>query len=131
MFLSCSGEQNEQFENPFEFLAQLEFEISLKNHANGNFSEKILKKHKSPNKDQKNLFLPNKKHFSLVHGGLRNFLRCGPGNFSKICVLTSPPTYNVYETINRATIVNGFFHVCVSLVVQDLIIKKHNYKDCF
>ena len=43
MFLSCSREQNEQYENPFEFLAQLEFEISLKNHANGNFSEKKKK----------------------------------------------------------------------------------------
>ena len=83
MFSSCSGEQNEQFENPFEFLAQLEFEISLKNHANGNFCEKIEKKHKSPGRNQKNLFLPNKKHFSLVHDGLRNFLRCGPGNFPK------------------------------------------------
>ena len=40
MLLSCSGEQNEQFENPLEILAQLEFEISLKNHANGNFCEK-------------------------------------------------------------------------------------------
>ena len=61
MFLSCSREQNEQFENPFEFLAQLEFEISLKNHAQSNFSEKIEKKHKSPGRDLKEIFLPNKK----------------------------------------------------------------------
>ena len=131
MFLSCTGGQKDQFGKAFVFLVQLKFEISLKNHARSNFSKKIEKNVKIGGRDLKNQFLPNKKHFSLVHGGLRNFLRCGPGNFSKICVLTSPPTYNVYETINRATIVNGFFHVCVSLVVQDLIIKKHNYKDCF
>ena len=41
MSLSCSEEQTEQFEIPFEVLAQLEFEISLENHANGNFSEKF------------------------------------------------------------------------------------------
>ena len=84
MFSSCSGEQNEQFENPFEFLAQLEFEISLKIMLMAIFVKKIeKKKHKSPGRDQKNLFLPNKKHFSLVHDGLRNFLRCGPGSFPK------------------------------------------------
>ena len=40
MSLSCSEEQTEQFENPFEVQAQLEFEISLKNHAQSNFSGK-------------------------------------------------------------------------------------------
>ena len=44
MSLSCLGEQKEQFENPFEILAQLEFEISLKNHAQSNFSGKNEKK---------------------------------------------------------------------------------------
>ena len=44
MSLSCSGEQTEHFENPFKVLAQLEFEISLKNHAQSNFSGKIEKK---------------------------------------------------------------------------------------
>ena len=44
MSLSCSGKQKEQFENPFEILAQLEFEISLKNHVQSNFSGKIEKK---------------------------------------------------------------------------------------
>ena len=44
MSLSCSGEQTEYFENPFEVLAQLEFEISLKIHAQSNFSGKIEKK---------------------------------------------------------------------------------------
>ena len=44
MSLSCSGEQKEQFENPFEILAQLEFGISFKNHARSNFSGKIEKK---------------------------------------------------------------------------------------
>ena len=44
MSLSCSGEQKEQFENPFEVVAQLEFEITFKNHAQGNFSGKIEKK---------------------------------------------------------------------------------------
>ena len=41
MSLSCSGEQKEQFEIPFEVLAQLEFEISLKNHAKSNSIGKI------------------------------------------------------------------------------------------
>ena len=45
MSLSCSGEQKEQFEIPFEVLAQLEFKISLENHAQSNFSGKIGKKH--------------------------------------------------------------------------------------
>ena len=42
MSLSCSGEKH--FENPFKVLAQLEFEISLKNNAQSNFSGKIEKK---------------------------------------------------------------------------------------
>ena len=86
--MPCSGEQKEQFENPFEVLAQLEFEISLKNHAQSNFSEKIAKNHKSLGRDLKEIFLPNKKHFSLVHDGIRNFLGCGPEDL----FLTSPPT---------------------------------------
>ena len=61
MSLSCSGEQNEQFEIQFKVLALVEFEISLKNHARSNFSEKIEKKHKSPGRDLKEIFLPNKK----------------------------------------------------------------------
>ena len=69
MSLSCSGEQTEYFENPFEVLAQLEFEISLKIHAQSNFSGKIEKKHKSLGRDLKNQFLPNKKktfHWSMM-----------------------------------------------------------------
>ena len=77
MSLSCSGEQKEQFENLFEVLAQLEFEISLKNHAQSNFSGNIGKNHKSLGRDLKKQFLPNKKHFLLVHDGIRNFLGCG------------------------------------------------------
>ena len=88
MSLSCSGEQKEQFENPFEILAQLEFEISLKNHAQSNFSGKIEKTHKSLGRDLKKQFLPNKKHFSLVHDGIRNFLEGGPEDL----FLTSPPS---------------------------------------
>ena len=95
MSLSCSGEQKEQFQNPFEVLAQLEFEISLKNHAQSNFSGKIEKKHKSPGRDLKNQFLPNKKHFSLVHDGIRNFLGCGPEDL----FLTSPPTNILRKTL--------------------------------
>ena len=78
MSLSCSGKQNEPFENPFEILAQLEFEITLKNHAQSNFSGKIEKNHKSLGRDLKNPILSNKKHFSLVHDGIRNFLEGGP-----------------------------------------------------
>ena len=83
MSLSCSGEQKEQFENPFEILAQLEFEISLKNHAQNNFSGKIEKKHKSLGRDLKEIFLPNKKPYSMVCGGNSNFLSRGPGEFPK------------------------------------------------
>ena len=83
MSLSCSGEQKEQFENPFEVLAQLEFEISLKNHAQSNFSGKFEKKHKSPGRDLKEIFLPNKKPYSMVCGGNSNFLSRGPGDFPK------------------------------------------------
>ena len=68
MSLSCSGEQTEYFENPFEVLAQLEFEISLKNHAQSNFSGKTEKK-------------------KLVHDGIRNFLEGGPEDL----FLTLPP----------------------------------------
>ena len=92
MSLSCSGEQTEYFENPFEVLAQLEFEISLKIHAQSNFSGKIEKNHKSLGRDLKNQFLPNKKHFSLVHDGIRNFLEGSPEDL----FLTSPPTINTY-----------------------------------
>ena len=63
MSLSCSGEQKEQFENPFEVLAQLEFEITFKNHAQGNFSGKIEKNHKSLGRDLKTQFLPKKSTF--------------------------------------------------------------------
>ena len=92
MSLSCSGEQKEQFEIPFEVLAQLEFKISLENHAQSNFSGKIGKKHKSLGRDLKKQFLPNKKHFSLVHDGIRNFLGCG----SEDLFLTSPPTTELF-----------------------------------
>ena len=84
MSLSCSGEQKEQFENPFEVLAQLEFEISLKNHAQSNFSGKIAKNHKSLGRDLKEIFLPNKKPYSMVCGGNSNFLARGPGDLKKI-----------------------------------------------
>ena len=91
MSLSCSGEQKEQFENSFEVLAQLEFEISLKNHAQSNFSGKIEKKHKSLGRDLKKQFLQNKKPFSLVHDGIRKFLGWGPEDL----FLTSPPTSRI------------------------------------
>ena len=77
MSLSCSGKQKEQFENPFEILAQLEFEITLKNHAQSNFSGKIEKNHKSLGRDLKKIFLPNKKLYSVVSGAYNNFLRGG------------------------------------------------------
>ena len=84
MSLSCSGEQKEQFEIPFEVLAQLEFEISLKNHALSNFSGKNEKKHKSLGRDLKEIFLPNKKPYSMVCGGNNNFLSRGTGDLKKI-----------------------------------------------
>ena len=88
MSLSCSGDQTEHFVKPFEVLAQLEFEISLKNHAHINFSGNCEKIHKSLGRDLKKQFLPNKKHFSLVHDGIRNFLEGGPEDL----FLTSPPS---------------------------------------
>ena len=45
------------------------------------------KNHKSPGRDLKKHFLPNKKHISLVHDGIRNFL----GGRFKDLFLTSPP----------------------------------------
>ena len=83
MSLSCSGEQKEQFENPFEVLAQLEFEIRLKNHAQSNFSGKMEKTHKSLGRDLKEICLPNKKPYSMVCGGNSNFLSRGSGDFPK------------------------------------------------
>ena len=56
MSLSCSEEQTEHFKNPFEVLAQLEFEISFKNHAQSNFSGKIEKTHKSLGRDLRDIF---------------------------------------------------------------------------
>ena len=75
MSLSCSGEQKEQFEVPFEVLVLLEFEISLKKHTQSNFIEKIEKKHKSLGRDLKEIFLPNKKPYYMVSGGNSNVLR--------------------------------------------------------
>ena len=83
MSLSCSGKQKEQFENPFEILAQLKFEITLKNHVQSKFSGKIEKKIKSLGRDLKEIFLPNKKLYSMVCGGNSNFLRGVPGDFPK------------------------------------------------
>ena len=100
MSLSCSGDQKEQFEIPLEVLAQLEFKISLENQAQSNFSGIFLKKHKSLGRDLKKQFLPNKKHFSLVHDGIRNFLGCGLEDL----FLTSPPTIRARELI-------FFFHI--------------------
>ena len=83
MSLFCSEDQTEHFEKLFEVLPQLEFEISFKNHAQNNFSGKIEKKHKSLGRDLKELFLPNKKPYSMVCGGNSNFLKGGPGDFPK------------------------------------------------
>ena len=50
-----------------------------------------MKNHKSLGRDLKKQFLPNKKHFSLVHDGIRNFLEGGPEDL----FLTSPPPNNL------------------------------------
>ena len=55
--------------------------------------EKLKKKHKSLGRDLKNQFLPNKKHFSLVHDGIRNFLGWGPEDL----FITSPPNSSIVE----------------------------------
>ena len=73
MFLSCSGEQNEQFESPFEFLAQLEFEKSLKNHAYGNFSEKMKKSIKVQVGTRKTYFYQIKSTFQWSMMALETF----------------------------------------------------------
>ena len=88
MLLTCSGDLNESFEYLFIVLAQLEQEIWSKCHARSNFIEKSEKKHKSLGRDLKKIFLPNKKYFSLVSDGIRNFLSGGWENL----FLTSPPT---------------------------------------
>ena len=87
MLLTCSGDLNESFEYLFIILAQLEQEIWSKCHARSNFIEKSEKKHKSLGRDLKKIFLPNKKYFSLVSDGIRNFLSGGWENL----FLTYPP----------------------------------------
>ena len=87
MLLSCSGDLNESFEYPFEVVAQSELEISSKINARSNFFEKSGKKHKILGSHLKKIFLPNKKYFSLVSDGIRNFLCRGFENL----FLTSPP----------------------------------------
>jgi len=83
MSLSFPYDLNEQFEYPSDLLGQLEFEISLKNKAQTNFSGKIAKNHKSPGRDLYFPFLPIKKHFLLVHDGIKNFLGGGLDDFPK------------------------------------------------
>ena len=51
---------------------------------------KSLKNDKSAGRHLKKIFLPNKKHYSVVSDGIRNFLAGGPVNL----FLTSPPTIN-------------------------------------
>ena len=51
MSLSFPYDLNEQFEYPSDLLGQLEFEISLKNKAQTNFSGKIAKNHKNSGRD--------------------------------------------------------------------------------
>ena len=80
-------ELNAQFEYSFEVLTPLEVEISLKSYAQCSFNKKIGKNHKSPGRDLKTQFLPNKKYFSVVSDGNRNFLEGDPENL----FLTSPP----------------------------------------
>ena len=93
MLLTCSGDLNESFEYLFIVLAQLEQEIWSKCHARSNFIEKSEKKHKSLGRDLKKIFLPNKKYFSLVSDGIRNFLSGGWENL----FLTSPPNNSMWK----------------------------------
>ena len=45
--------------------------------------EKLKKKHKNPGWDLKEIFLPNKKPYSMVCGSNSNFLSRGYGDFLK------------------------------------------------
>ena len=51
MTLSFSYDLSEQFDYPSDLLGQLEFEISLKNKAQTDFSGKTAKNHKGPGRD--------------------------------------------------------------------------------
>ena len=44
---------------------------------------KSLKNDKSAGRHPKKIFLPNKKHYSVVSDGIRNFLAGGPVDFPK------------------------------------------------
>ena len=56
---------------------------------------KSLKNDKSAGRHPKKIFLPNKKHYSVVSDGIRNFLAGGPVNL----FLTSPP--NIVDSSNQ------------------------------
>ena len=113
MLLTCSGDLNESFEYLFIVLAQLEQEIWSKCHARSNFIEKSEKKHKSLGRDLKKIFLPNKKYFSLVSDGIRNFLSGGWENL----FLTSPPIIiHSYTWSGYCFRRNLFFHSRFSLI---------------
>ena len=89
MSLSCSGDLNLSFEYPFDSLDLLLDEKSIKNCAQESFSGELAKKNDFfAGRHPLKIFLPNKKHYSVVSDGIRNFLAGGPVNL----FLTSPPT---------------------------------------
>ena len=78
MYFSCSGDLNVYFEYSFDILNLLVVEKSIKKVLRALFAMNLVKKHKSPGRDLKNIFLPNKKHYSLVSEGNDNLFNSGP-----------------------------------------------------
>ena len=89
MSLSCSGDLNLSFEYPFDTLDPLLDEKNIKKTVlRGHLLVKSLKNDKSAGSHLKKIFLPNKKHYSVVSDGIRNFLAGGPVNLFVFLLFT-------------------------------------------
>ena len=77
MSFSCSGDQNVYYEYSFDILNLLVVEKSIKKVLRALFVMNLVKKHKSPGRDLKKIFLPKKKHYSVVSDGNRSLFSGG------------------------------------------------------
>ncbi|CAL4209577.1 unnamed protein product [Meganyctiphanes norvegica] len=82
------GDQHENYETLINTLASTEAELHQIYYTPICFCRKKAKNHKSIDSHPKNLFLPNKKYFSVVSDGISNLLR--GGYLDEISILTSP-----------------------------------------
>ncbi len=68
---------------------------------------KTVKNHKSPGRDLKNIFLPNKKYFSVVRGANGNFLAQGLEDL----FLTPPPIHiPLFIRVSLGLVLQIFFY---------------------